>query len=117
MWYTTDTVIDNPRISGTHCKIWREFEAMQDGAEYNALVKIQDLSTNGTYVRGTKLGKGKITILHHGDEVCFGPKAVKGTTRKDEFRMAALAFVIYRLQLINEDRLHLHFRAASVAKG
>jgi serine/threonine/tyrosine protein kinase RAD53 len=90
LWYNTDTVIDNPRISGTHCKIWREFEPAIPDSELNALVKIQDFSTNGTYVRGVKLGKGKITILHHGDEVCFGPKAVKGTNKKDEFRKSRL---------------------------
>ena len=89
-------MIDNPRISGTHCKIWREFEPGSPDSELNALVKIQDFSTNGTYVRGTKLGKGKITILHHGDEVCFGPKAVKGMNRKDEFRkLAPLSLPFY----------------------
>ena len=79
----THTVINHLKISGTHCKIWREFEL---GSEFNALVKIQDCSTNGVFVRGQHLGKGHVTILNHGDEVCFGPPLGKYTKQSEEFR-------------------------------
>ena len=45
---------------------------------------IEDHSTNGTYVRGAKLGKGNITILFSGDDVSFGPTGVL-TEVQDEY--------------------------------
>ena len=68
-----DTVIDNPRISSLHCKIWREFDPAAPNDASVATVMVEDISTNGTFVRRAKVGKGNVTILFSGDEISIGP--------------------------------------------
>ncbi|GAA6014841.1 hypothetical protein JCM10207_002198 [Rhodosporidiobolus poonsookiae] len=60
-----DIVLNGPKISSFHAKIVRSAE---DG-----LVRLLDTSTNGTFVRGNKVGKNNMTVLDPGDEVIFGP--------------------------------------------
>jgi hypothetical protein len=61
-------VLDGKKISGRHAKIFLSEE--EDG---EGVVRLEDLSTNGTFVRGVKIGKGNVTILTPGDEIIFGP--------------------------------------------
>lgn len=54
-----DIVIDNPAVSGRHCRVF-----MEGGAFF-----VEDLnSTNGTYLRGVKITK---VPLHHQDELAI----------------------------------------------
>ncbi|EGC32336.1 hypothetical protein DICPUDRAFT_38535, partial [Dictyostelium purpureum] len=64
-------VLHDPTISGIHCRIFRA----TDGHFYNGapkyLVKITDLSSNGTFVKGNLLGKGRTTIISNDDIISF----------------------------------------------
>ncbi|KAH3757073.1 protein kinase 1 [Pelomyxa schiedti] len=51
----------NPRVSGQHCKIVRE-----DSGCGTKLVFLVDLSSNGTWLQGTKIGKGNKRLLSNG---------------------------------------------------
>jgi hypothetical protein len=55
------TVIAKPYVSGTHCRIWQEH-----GQFY-----LSDLSSNGTFVNGEVVGKGKAVQINHGDTIAF----------------------------------------------
>lgn len=81
----TNTVLRNGRISGLHCTVWREFDETKENGEEYAIVMIEDHSTNGTYLRGEKLGKGNKAVLLPGTEITLGP--VDGRTpMADYFR-------------------------------
>ncbi|GAA5841450.1 hypothetical protein JCM11251_007142 [Rhodosporidiobolus azoricus] len=69
-----DLVLNGPKISSFHAKI----EVGADG-----FVRLHDTSTNGTFVAGSKVGKGNITILESGVSIIFGPAT--GST-DSEFR-------------------------------
>ncbi|EMD33747.1 hypothetical protein CERSUDRAFT_125997 [Gelatoporia subvermispora B] len=58
------------KISNTHCRIsW-------DGKEDRiAAITVHDLSSNGTFVNGIKIGKGRHALLHDGNEIAFGTVA------------------------------------------
>jgi len=52
-----DIVIDNPAISGHHCKV----------TKFGDVYFVEDLnSTNGTFIKGKKILKAE---LHHGDQI------------------------------------------------
>lgn len=57
--------VDDKRVSAEHCRIWRVDEASGNDATFI----IQDNSSNGTFLNGTKLEKGKQYPLHSGDEL------------------------------------------------
>ncbi|KAI0701142.1 Pkinase-domain-containing protein [Cerioporus squamosus] len=66
------------RMSHKHCVIeW-------DGEETStSAVLVRDLnSLNGTYIRGTRIGKNECRLLRDGDEVSFAPDS-KGRPRED----------------------------------
>jgi len=44
---------------------------MQPGGDANEVV-VEDLSTNGTWVNGTRIGKGQTMLLAQGNEISFG---------------------------------------------
>lgn len=71
--FDNDCIIDAFRISSLHLQIWREFDPREGPSQ--AAVRLKDTSTNGTYVRGHKVGKGNITILQHGDIIALAPDA------------------------------------------
>jgi serine/threonine-protein kinase Chk2 len=52
--------IRHPAVSGLHCSIHNLG---------NGIINLQDHSTNGTFVRGLVVGKGKTTAINDGDEV------------------------------------------------
>ncbi len=46
-------------MSGKHCKIFKD----------GTIIFLEDLSSNGTYVNGVKVGKGNRSPLKEGDEI------------------------------------------------
>eukprot|EP01114_Cavostelium_apophysatum_P013992 TRINITY_DN3508_c0_g1_i1.p1 TRINITY_DN3508_c0_g1~~TRINITY_DN3508_c0_g1_i1.p1 ORF type:complete len:541 (+),score=161.53 TRINITY_DN3508_c0_g1_i1:317-1939(+) len=58
-----DVIFTDRLISGKHCKIFRE--------ESDDIVFVQDLSSNGTFLNGEKLGTGKTQTLRNGAEITF----------------------------------------------
>ncbi|GAA5964878.1 hypothetical protein JCM3765_005809 [Sporobolomyces pararoseus] len=63
-----DLRLNSPKVSNHHARI--------TVSEQDGLVRLEDLSTNGTFVRGIKVGKGKVTILEPGDSIIFGPASI-----------------------------------------
>lgn len=58
-------VLPGFKVSNQHCVIkW-------DG-EGNSNVVVHDLSSNGTFINNTKIGKGQSRILREGNEIAFG---------------------------------------------
>ncbi|KAJ3318230.1 hypothetical protein HDU76_000892 [Blyttiomyces sp. JEL0837] len=62
-----DIVVASGFISKRHCLIFKETVITDGIAEDN--IYIEDFSTNGTYVNGTKVPKGQRSRLKDGDEV------------------------------------------------
>ncbi|PFH44973.1 hypothetical protein AMATHDRAFT_164241 [Amanita thiersii Skay4041] len=60
-------VLPGFKISNQHCIIsW-------DGSEdLDSSVRVHDLSSNGTFVNGTKIGRNQWNILRDGNEIAFG---------------------------------------------
>ena len=56
---------DDIRVSGTHCRLERKVDASSGEAR----VFLTDTSSNGTFVNGRKVGKGRQLVLSHNDEV------------------------------------------------
>ena len=62
---TSSTTIPDQRVSGVHCRV----TPLDDGGEHVA--SVTDVSSNGTYVNGAKLEKGKPFKLKHGDRLAL----------------------------------------------
>ncbi|ODQ54523.1 Pkinase-domain-containing protein [Saitoella complicata NRRL Y-17804] len=60
-----DLVIPHRAVSSTHFKVY----TVQFDAAHDPLIYIQDLSLNGTYHNGHKLGKDQCALLTDGDEL------------------------------------------------
>ncbi|KAF5385763.1 hypothetical protein D9615_002536 [Tricholomella constricta] len=59
-------VLPGFKVSNLHCTItW-------DGSEESTNVVVHDLSSNGTFINGSKIGKGQTRILREGNEIAFG---------------------------------------------
>jgi predicted component of type VI protein secretion system len=68
-------------VSSIHCRIWMELDAgLNDGR-----ILVEDLSSNGLYVEGARLGKGRRTQLDSGYEISFGPPS---TDLTEDLRMS-----------------------------
>ncbi|KAF9497953.1 kinase-like protein [Pleurotus eryngii] len=71
-----EIILPGFKISNYHCVI------MWDGKEdRTSCVTVQDLSSNGTFINGTKIGRGNTKILREGSELAFGtctPQIVNG---------------------------------------
>ncbi|KAH9892439.1 kinase-like domain-containing protein [Cubamyces lactineus] len=65
--HKNDIILPGMKISNFHCIIeW-------DGDEGpHSAVKVTDLSSNGTYINGEKIGKGHFKVLRDGNEIAFG---------------------------------------------
>ncbi|PCH35867.1 Pkinase-domain-containing protein [Wolfiporia cocos MD-104 SS10] len=62
-----DIVFHGKKISNKHCII------VWDGKEdKSSAVKVTDLSSNGTFVNGVRIGKNKSWLLYDGNEIAFG---------------------------------------------
>ena len=68
-----DFEVPSKLASSTHCRVWLEPATLGGSPE---VVIIEDLSSNGLYIDGQKMGKGIKTVLQHGSEVIFGPPNV-----------------------------------------
>ncbi|KAJ1963194.1 hypothetical protein IWQ62_003291 [Dispira parvispora] len=66
-----DVHISGKMISQTHCRVFTNDRPETWDQVRPVAVFIQDLSTNGTFVNGTLLGKNNRTLLMHGDTVAF----------------------------------------------
>jgi len=60
---------DNLSISGCHCRLFRADAPEEDRRRgIMKAVYLEDLSTNGTFVQGKKIGKGNVVRLNPGTE-------------------------------------------------
>lgn len=59
-------------VSGEHCRL-----KLVEGANGNSLV-LEDLSGNGTFINGRKVGRGKIQNINIGDEISLAKPTRKG---------------------------------------
>lgn len=66
---TCDIRLSNPLLSQHHCTLYRAEPDHGSGGE--RFVFVQDLSTNGTFVDGRKVGKGMRQVLSHGALLSF----------------------------------------------
>ncbi|POY73642.1 hypothetical protein BMF94_3177 [Rhodotorula taiwanensis] len=71
----SDLRLNGPKISSVHARIWIDPDT--------GIIRLEDKGTNGTYVRNSKVGKGKVTVLESGDPIVFGPAS---TDFDQEFR-------------------------------
>jgi serine/threonine protein kinase len=67
-----DVRLTDVRISGKHCRIFKV--QSQDKKLTKESFYIEDLSSNGTFVNGTKIGKGNRTMLQDGDRISLVSK-------------------------------------------
>lgn len=58
-----DLVLPDQRCSSNHCRLWISRE------EAKVVIELEDLSTNGTYVNNSAVGKGNKVQLQHGDDI------------------------------------------------
>ncbi|KAJ5068205.1 serine/threonine-protein kinase fhke-related [Anaeramoeba ignava] len=61
--------IKDRKMSGVHCSIQRVKNESNDLTPYNVVIK--DLSANGTFINGQRLGKGNEKELLHSYEISF----------------------------------------------
>ncbi|TBU44526.1 Pkinase-domain-containing protein [Dichomitus squalens] len=68
--HKNDIILPGMKISNFHCIIeW-------DGDETpKSAIKVTDASSNGTFINGERIGKGKVKILRDGNEIAFGTSA------------------------------------------
>ncbi|KAJ5072745.1 ovarian-specific serine/threonine-protein kinase lok-related [Anaeramoeba ignava] len=67
---TCNHVINDERVSGFHCSVYRDINEKSDSPN-PFYIKIIDNSSNGTYVNGTRLVKNEEKILFHADKISF----------------------------------------------
>ncbi|KAG9101372.1 hypothetical protein FRC06_003105 [Ceratobasidium sp. 370] len=66
-----DFVLPGQKISSQHCMLTWSGRANDKPSKENAVV-VQDNSSNGTFINGKRIGKGKKSLLTPGDELSFG---------------------------------------------
>eukprot|EP00743_Colponemidia_sp_Colp-15_P010149 GILK01011148.1.p1 GENE.GILK01011148.1~~GILK01011148.1.p1 ORF type:complete len:557 (+),score=53.29 GILK01011148.1:60-1673(+) len=71
-----DAVIADARVSSNHCSVSRVTET-KDGVPVVSFV-LCDVSSNGTFVNGKKVGKNMTIALKNGDEVVLLPESKVG---------------------------------------
>lgn len=74
----TDFLLPSKKVSSVHARIWMQPHSGQSFSPDSTVpdegsIIIEDCSSNGVYVEGTKLGKGHKTALTSGTEISFGP--------------------------------------------
>jgi hypothetical protein len=62
--------INSDLISSLHCKIFYKYKD-KNNSNSPIEVYITDTSTNGTYINGDRIGKGKTRQIYHGQEIGF----------------------------------------------
>ncbi|KAK2463294.1 hypothetical protein APHAL10511_004949 [Amanita phalloides] len=64
---TNQVVLPGFKVSNNHCFIrWDGLENMDSN------IMVHDLSSNGTFINGVKIGKDNWRLLHEGNEIAFG---------------------------------------------
>ncbi|QRV94340.1 Serine/threonine-protein kinase [Ceratobasidium sp. AG-Ba] len=66
-----DFTLPGQKISSQHCTLTWSGRADDKPSKENAVV-VLDTSSNGTFINGKRIGKGKKSILRPGDELSFG---------------------------------------------
>eukprot|EP01114_Cavostelium_apophysatum_P007077 TRINITY_DN1876_c0_g1_i3.p1 TRINITY_DN1876_c0_g1~~TRINITY_DN1876_c0_g1_i3.p1 ORF type:complete len:491 (-),score=180.47 TRINITY_DN1876_c0_g1_i3:220-1692(-) len=84
---------DDKLISTKHCRIYRE----------SGIIFCEDLSSNGTYINGKKLGKGQQTTLHEGDEISIVVPSAKAAKTKPSVQDTFVAYIFKDLSAKDED--------------
>ncbi|KIY67911.1 Pkinase-domain-containing protein [Cylindrobasidium torrendii FP15055 ss-10] len=74
-------ILPSTKISNKHCTITWDGELSS-----SASVIVQDMSTNGTFVNGDRIGKGKQRLLRQGDEISFGTVVPQPASALDDYR-------------------------------
>ncbi|KAF8644791.1 hypothetical protein AX16_008253 [Volvariella volvacea WC 439] len=64
---SNQVVLPGFKVSNSHCTITWDGKEDRDSS-----VLVHDLSSNGTYINGVKIGKGHTRILREGNEIAFG---------------------------------------------
>ncbi|KAI8054681.1 kinase-like domain-containing protein [Syncephalis plumigaleata] len=66
-----DVIFDSSLISNRHCLIYKvtERRPIGMGDQGRERVFVEDLSSNGTFINGVKIGRGNRRELNHGDEL------------------------------------------------
>ncbi|KAK9695576.1 serine/threonine protein kinase [Basidiobolus ranarum] len=63
-----DIIFNHPQISNRHCLIFKENRVDTQTGPVDCIF-IEDLSTNGTYVNGKKIGRNQRRQIHPGDSI------------------------------------------------
>ncbi|KAI0088050.1 kinase-like domain-containing protein [Irpex rosettiformis] len=85
--FGNDLIFPGMKISNQHATIsW-------DGQDKRtAAVMVLDMSSNGTFINGEKIGKGRFGVLREGNEIAFGtPQPQPGSTEDYRFIYRHLA--------------------------
>ncbi|KAK0475477.1 kinase-like domain-containing protein [Armillaria novae-zelandiae] len=95
---TNHFILPGQRISNNHCEILWEDKS----------VVLTDLSSNGTWINGELVGKGKKRLLRDGNQIAFGSPIAQGT---EDYRFT---FRTHTTDLREYDRgeMYLHYEIA-----
>ncbi|KAK0475478.1 kinase-like domain-containing protein [Armillaria novae-zelandiae] len=95
---TNHFILPGQRISNNHCEILWEDKS----------VVLTDLSSNGTWINGELVGKGKERILRDGNQIAFGSPIAQGS---EDYRFT---FRTHTTDLREYDRgeMYLHYDIA-----
>ena len=66
-----DVIVKDGAISSTHCRLWREAKTDDEDQPSVGNVYLEDLSTNGTFIKDVRVGKGNTVPITSGTEVCI----------------------------------------------
>lgn len=70
-----DVVVRDGAISSTHCRLWREKTNVdEDDTHSIGNVFLEDLSTNGTFIKDQRIGKGNTVPISSGTEITLIPR-------------------------------------------
>ncbi|EIW83460.1 kinase-like protein [Coniophora puteana RWD-64-598 SS2] len=76
-----EVVLPGLKVSNKHCKI--RWDGRTDEKSH---VTVYDTSSNGTWINGQKIGKGKSGILKDGNEIAFGQHRSQPESPSEDYR-------------------------------
>eukprot|EP01117_Protostelium_nocturnum_P013865 TRINITY_DN5217_c1_g1_i3.p1 TRINITY_DN5217_c1_g1~~TRINITY_DN5217_c1_g1_i3.p1 ORF type:complete len:653 (+),score=336.08 TRINITY_DN5217_c1_g1_i3:150-2108(+) len=85
-------------ISSKHCKIFRD----------SNIYFVEDLSSNGTFINGDKVGKGNRRVIHDGDELSLVIKSSELAKKHAKMQDAFIAY-IFKENTNNQDMIYKHY--------
>lgn len=91
--FRSECIVNDGRISTTHCVLSVEDFHMDDATSLKFSLKCTDTSTNGCFVNGKKLGKNNAVTLNHGDVIGLVVPSINHKLSSD--------LPIYRVELEN----------------